>query len=502
MSKPASSPDAVRLFATALLVYAAFWNPWLQTGMSWVFIDMAVTFVDTGGWHLMHPGLYDFAETATIGGTVVSAEPPGIAVVLIPFYAVWRAIVGAIDAPHAFQAFNACLSLTLAPVCSALAAVQVAALAGHYGAGRRGRILIGLLFAFGTQAFFFGTTLFKENVAALGVITAFRLAVEPGSGRRRVVAGIVAGAATWVAYPIALLTVLLLLAVARRDGIRAAAMMAAGAAPFAVALAVYNTRFFGLPWRTGYLFLTDYSVWAHRANAGFVLPKPSLLLGLLIGTGGGLFLYAPFLLLGVVGLVGSRRSGFSSEAIVTAVFLTGFWLAAGAWDSQFTDRAGWAHSLGPRKMFPAVPLLAAFAAPGLERLGRLLLFALSIPAFVSGYLSTQAGFASDDPLPYVIKTCISGTGMGVLFKEAIPAWVGFDTLHTMVSRPDVTARDVMAVLATAQGLLLARNQAVMLLLNLVVLVAIAWLVRKLWREAPSLDVGDGRSRVEVADHRW
>ena len=51
--------DGARIFVTALLVYLAFWNPWLQFSNSDNFVDAAVSLVDTGRWELAHWRLYE-----------------------------------------------------------------------------------------------------------------------------------------------------------------------------------------------------------------------------------------------------------------------------------------------------------------------------------------------------------------------------------------------------------------------------------------------------------
>ena len=57
--------DGARIFVTALLVYAVFWNPWLQFSNSDNFVDAAVSLVDTGRWSLTHWPLYEGKDTAT-----------------------------------------------------------------------------------------------------------------------------------------------------------------------------------------------------------------------------------------------------------------------------------------------------------------------------------------------------------------------------------------------------------------------------------------------------
>src|SRR5262249_61446491 len=88
--------DAARIFVTVLLVYAAFWNPWLQFSNSDNFVDAAVSLVDTGRWELAHWRLYDGKDTATArDGRVVPGVPFGTALVIAPLYATWRAAGGA-----------------------------------------------------------------------------------------------------------------------------------------------------------------------------------------------------------------------------------------------------------------------------------------------------------------------------------------------------------------------------------------------------------------------
>ena len=72
--------------------------------------------------------------------------------------------------------------------------------------------------------------------------------------------------------------------------------------------------------------------------------------------------------------------------------------------------------------------------------------------------------------------------MGVVFKEALPRWLGVDTLHTVLSRPDVSASDLLRLLPTAEGARLAGNQLLLLGANLLVLGGIAWFLLRLWKK--------------------
>ena len=138
--------DAARIFVTVLLVYVAFWNPWLQFSNSDNFVDAAVSLVDTGRWELTHWRLYDGKDTATArDGRVVPGVPFGTALVIAPLYAPWRTLGGAaVGGWTGLESVNAVVILLLCAPAMALSAVQVAWLAGWLGATRRGRVLAAL----------------------------------------------------------------------------------------------------------------------------------------------------------------------------------------------------------------------------------------------------------------------------------------------------------------------------------------------------------------------
>src|SRR5207237_913890 len=74
-----------RIFVTALLVYVAFWNPWLQFSSTDNFVDGAVSLVDTGRWELVHWRLYGGKDDAAArAGRVVPGVPLGMAWVMAP----------------------------------------------------------------------------------------------------------------------------------------------------------------------------------------------------------------------------------------------------------------------------------------------------------------------------------------------------------------------------------------------------------------------------------
>ena len=164
---------------------------------------------------------------------------------------------------------------------------------------------------------------------------------------------------------------------------------------------------------------------------------------------------------------------------MTAAFALVLWLLSAAWLARFPTAF-----TGARYLFAAVPLLAAFAGPALERAGAGVRWTLGAASIGMTYLAVQAGHIPDPaPLVYAAKTFVSGAGLPVLFKEMLPAWLGLETLHTMVSRSDVSARDVVVILATPAGWRLALDQALVEALAVAVFTVVAAVIHRLWRPA-------------------
>ena len=467
------SLDGRRIFLTVALVYLAFLNPTIGTSVTSVSLDAALSVVEHGRWEVTerHRAVFGDVDVARSGGVAVPGTPPGLGLLAVAPVAAWRALAGpAVTLP----ALHVVLTLALGVTAAALTAVQVAWLAGWLGATRRARLTAALVFAFGTPAFVFGTRLQKEMLAGLAVAGALRLALDAGGRGRAAVAGLVAGAGALMTYPAGLIAPAAALVIAARRGVALGAVTLAAAAVPVAALAGYNTWLFGAPWRFGYGALLALPAGARAAR--FALPAPVTLLDLVVHPRGGLLLFAPFLILGVPGLVTAWRAGRRWEAGAAAAFTLAVWLVAAAWLSTFPPLAN-----GTIYLFPAAPLLAAFAALTFDGARRRLAAALAAVSVALTYLVVQAGHLGDaSPLVYAVKTFLSGTGMGVLFKETLPRALGLETLHGYVARPDVSAGDALRRLAMGEGWRLVVNQGLMLALNLAVLAGMGLLVRRVW----------------------
>lgn len=468
-----ASIDGRRIFLTVALVYLAFLNPTIGTSVTSVSLDAALSVVERGRWEVTerHRATFGDVDVARSGAVAVPATPPGLGALAVLPAAAWRALAGP---PVTLAALHVVLTLVLGITAAALTAVQVAWLAGWLGATRRARVAAALVFAFGTPAFVFGTRLQKEILAGLAVAGAFRLALEANGRGRAALAGLVAGAGALMTYPAGLIAPAAAVVVAVRRGPAPGALVLAAAAIPAAALAGYNTWLFGAPWRFGYSAMLALPAGARAAR--FTLPSPVTLLDFLVHPRGGLLLFAPFLALAGPGLRAAWRAGRRWEAGAATAFTLAVWLVAGAWLSTFAPLAN-----GTIYLFPAVPLLAAFAAPVLDGPRRRPAGALALVSVALGYLVVQAGHLADAaPLVYAVKTWLSGTGMGVLFKETLPHALGMETLHGYVARADVSAGDALRRLAAGEGWRLVVNQGVLLALNAAVLAGVGLVVRRLW----------------------
>jgi hypothetical protein len=102
------------------------------------------------------------------------------------------------------------------------------------------------------------------------------------------------------------------------------------------------------------------------------------------------------------------------------------------------------------------------------------------------YLAVQAGHIADPaPLAYALKTFVSGGGLPPLFKDVLPHALGLQTLHTWLAREDARARDLPALLATAEGWRLAGHQALTGAVGVAALAAIAWILHRVWTPRPT-----------------
>ena len=131
----------------------------------------------------------------------------------------------------------------------------------------------------------------------------------------------------------------------------------AGAAPFPVALALYNTVAFGAPWKQGYG--SAHVTSAAKLGSGRVLDG---IPGLLVSPGRGLLLYSPVLLFAIAGaVIGRRQALYRWCAAAFVAYLIVVANVAQWWGGE---------GFGARKLAEALPLLAVLLVPAVDAIVR------------------------------------------------------------------------------------------------------------------------------------
>jgi hypothetical protein len=198
------------------------------------------------------------------------------------------------------------------------------------------------------------------------------------------------------AAPAALVGLWFLFTVMPALRVRALANLALGAALPVLVLAAYHTAAFGLPWRTGYSFMTKPEFVAGHASGllGIHLPTLQGAYGLTFGARRGLFYLSPLAIIGVLfGYAHVRRRRDWAFSVGLACLGALFFLNAGYY-------MWWGGSAnGPRHLIPGLPFLAAGVMVGLRARQvwvRLMTLAAGLFSVVNYMLLTAVGLEAPE----------------------------------------------------------------------------------------------------------
>jgi Glycosyltransferase family 87 len=128
-----------------------------------------------------------------------------------------------------------------------------------------------------------------------------------------------------------------------------------GALGPAVLLAVFHTALFGRPWEVPLGHSDDpiFRLYHQQGVLGFSQPRLGVVGTSLFSADYGLFVWSPFLLLGLAGAIGRWRSARADAAVILAVTLVMILFLSG----MANWRGGWCAG-GPRYIAAVVPFLA------------------------------------------------------------------------------------------------------------------------------------------------
>lgn len=285
-------------------------------------------------------------------GHTYSDKAPLEAFLAVPVYAAGRAVgmeSAAVDRPEGnLGLWWVTLWMSTLPAAGLLVLMA--------GAARRvaaaGSDLAAVALSFGTLLLPFAGELYGHVLCTVLAYGAWRLVDE----RRRstaaaLAAGALAGASVATEYPMALVAGIVAVAVVVLSGWRALGWFLAGGAPFAVFVGWYHQAAFGDPFTDPYR-LKPVHEGASAAVTG--APRPGQAVEVLLGSR-GLLVFAPVVLVGLVGLVLLARRGGRGRAgaVVGLVVFGALWALQSGWSNP------WGGEMpGPRYMIAALPFLA------------------------------------------------------------------------------------------------------------------------------------------------
>ena len=298
-----------------------------------------------------------FEDVAAVDGRLYSNKAPGLAFVAMPGYLVGRSIAG----PPSREAMRVSLDamrIAGATLPALLLAAVAARAAGRLGADRERVPVLVFALLFATPLFAYGLLLFSHALVAAALFGAWVALFSPAPARaavrRDLLAGALLGLSVVTEYPAAVPAAVLAVAATWGRGPGRLARIAAGSAPFAAALLLYNRLYFGgfFELSSAHEFEGSFRALASTGLFGIGLPSPAALGRLVADPSKGLLLFSPFVVLGLRAFpAAARRLGRPATVALALVPLSMLLLFSGYpnWHGGFT--------VGPRYLVGALPFL-------------------------------------------------------------------------------------------------------------------------------------------------
>ena len=362
MPRPRPSPRATALVAISVLAlgYAVV----VQASGPNQAAHFALVRALAGGTAEIDPS--ETIDASYVDGRFYAAKAPGLAMFTLPWYGALRAVglqesTLETTAGYSRRVWEVNLFGAVLPALLLLLLVRSAVERVVPGLGGATAVLLGA----GTMLLPFATLFFDHALSAALGFAAFVLLLGERHGPRRTglvaAAGLLAGLAVVVEFPLALIALVLAgYAAARDDAVRRVAAFAVGALVGVVPLLAYNTWVFGSPFRLAYTNALVAPVEPGAPPAvganddglyGVGLPDPRAALSLLVSEK-GLLIVAPLAVVALAGLPLLWRTGRRAETLVCGGVAAAFLVYNAAYYLPWGGQAP-----GPRFLVPALPFL-------------------------------------------------------------------------------------------------------------------------------------------------
>lgn len=416
-----------KLFFITLLVYAVYVTPAGGT-LPNRYVDLVHSIVNEGRFAIdtYHENTID---KAYYEGHYYVGALPGPSLFAVPAYLVFKGIYvvlpsnlkelaggiqsykkdklqdssfyGKVDNTEFFlsQTF---LTLTVVAVASALSALILFKTVRFFGYGERIAVLVALLYAFGTNVFFYSTVFYDHVLSAtLGLASFYLILLSARSARgdwvMALASGMVAGAALLVEYPNIFVAVFLGMWLLVKGGKRRLTFYAVGFAFPVLILMAYNWVSFNNPIATPYMYETEANRAFHVPGFfGVTYPHADRLISLLFSTERGLFLFLPVTIIGLLGII---HRLFSRKDISVAVFCGATAVSFFVFYSTYSVWDGGA-AFGPRFLIPSLPFIMLGVAFASDVLPQWLVNVVGLLSVAVNWAGAQFGFA-ESPLEHI-----------------------------------------------------------------------------------------------------
>lgn len=313
-------------------------------------------------------------DLATVDGRFYSNKAPGAALVVLPFYALARAIFG----PPSVETMRATLTVIRiagATIPVLLLSLWLASVARRLGCSdERARTAVTVML-FATPMLAYGLLFFAHALSALALFGAWALLlVSERTPRTDFAAGAMIGLAVLTEYPAAIPAAFLLVCALRRLRVAGALRVIGGGFPFALLLGIYNRLAFGSFFTLGSAHEADAHIHEAAQSGIFGVGFPSMtnVLQLLLDGGKGLLVISPVLLLSLAGLSRARRAMPVAAFIALVAVPVILTLTISGYPYWFGGR-----TVGARYLVPALPFLALLIAFALDTTTEALLLGAS-----------------------------------------------------------------------------------------------------------------------------